>query len=302
MPAASCTCHATARAHLVRRGLRLEYLTVGWNLIEGAVSLWAALGAASVALVGFGIDSFVETASGMVLIWRLGAERRARDPEEIEQLDRRAHRLVALSLFALAAYIALDAAEALWRGEPPAPTWWGVAITALSLVAMAWLARAKRQAAGALASRALAADSLQTTACFWMSLVTLAGIGLNAALNWWWADPVAALLLTVFLVREGTGAWRGEDCCGGSLATVPGACCAAPLPLAVAAPPPGRCAGKTADQPAAGPCGCRDATARSTDGTAAEAPAPSPLDVESTAAVAAPGAGRRAPGAAQNSI
>lgn len=201
-----------ARADLLRRGLRLEYLTVGWNIVEGVVSVAAAVAASSVALLGFGIDSFVETSSGLILIWRLRAERTARDREAIERLDQRAHKLVGLSLFLLAAFIAIDAARALITREPPAPTMVGVAITSLSLAVMWWLARAKRRTARSLESRALEADSFQTSACFWLSLITLAGIGLNAALGWWWADPAAALGMTWFLVREGREAWRGEDC------------------------------------------------------------------------------------------
>ena len=205
---------APRTAHL-KRGLQLEYFTVAWNLVEGLVSLWAAIAAGSVALLGFGIDSFVETTSGVILIWRLRAERHARDPEQIERLDQRAHRLVGLSLFLLAAYVAFDAVVALVASERPDPTMVGIAITVLSLAVMWWLARAKRRTAAELASRALTADSFQTTACFWLSLITLGGIGLNAALGWWWADPVAALAMTWFLVSEGREAWRGEDCaCG----------------------------------------------------------------------------------------
>lgn len=206
-----------SRAALVRRGLRLEYLTVGWNLVEGLVSVAAAIAARSVALLAFGIDSFVETFSGGILVWRLRAERGLAGSEEIERLDRRAHKLVAYSLFALAAYVALEAAKALIERERPSPTWTGLTVTSLSLVAMWYLARAKRRAAAALQSRALAADSFQTTACFWLSLITLVGIAANAAFGWWWADPVAALGMTYFLVAEGREAWRGEDCaCAGS--------------------------------------------------------------------------------------
>lgn len=222
-PACACgggqRCQVTpdpAREGHLRRGLRLEYLTVGWNVVEGLVSVAAALAAGSVALLGFGIDSFVETTSGLVLIWRLRAERHAHAPEEIERLDQRAHKLVGVSLFLLAAYIAADASKALFRQERPEPTVIGIAITSLSLTVMWWLARAKRRTARGLGSRALEADSFQTTACFWLSLVTLVGIGLNAALGWWWADPVAALGMTWFLVREGREAWRGADCgCSG---------------------------------------------------------------------------------------
>jgi len=192
--------------------LRLESLTVAWNLVEGLVAVAAALAAGSVALLGFGIDSFVESASGSVLVWRLLAERRTTDAGAIERRERRAQRLVAVSLFLLAAYITADAGLALWHRERPAASPAGIAITALSVGVMWWLARAKRRAAAALGSRSLDADAAQTTACWWLSLVVLAGIGLNAALGWWWADPVAALGVSAFLVREGREAWRGEDC------------------------------------------------------------------------------------------
>jgi divalent metal cation (Fe/Co/Zn/Cd) transporter len=201
------------RASLLRRGLRLEYLTVGWNLLEGVVAVAAAVAAGSVALLGFGIDSFVESASGSVLIWRLLAERRAVDPEAIERLEQRAERLVAWSLFLLAAYITVDAGLALWNRNQPEASPAGIAITALSIGVMWWLARAKRRTAIALGSRSLEADAAQTTACWWLSLVVLGGIGLNAVAGWWWADPVAALGVAVFLVREGREAWRGDPCC-----------------------------------------------------------------------------------------
>lgn len=196
------------------RALRLEYLTIGWNVVEGLVAVAAALAAGSVALLGFGLDSFVEMASGSVLVWRLRAERR-QGARHAERLDRLALRLVGLSLFALAAWVALDATLALLRHEVPEPSPVGIALTSLSIATMLWLARAKRRAAAALGSRALAADAFQTTACFWLSVVTLAGLGLNALFGWWWADPAAALGMTVLLVREGREAWRGEACsCG----------------------------------------------------------------------------------------
>jgi divalent metal cation (Fe/Co/Zn/Cd) transporter len=205
------------RAGSVQHALRLEYLTVGWNIVEGIVAVSAAVLAGSIALLGFGIDSFVESASGAILIWRLSAERRGTEPEEVERLDARAHKLVGASLFLLAAYIAIDAVTALWNREAPRPTATGIALTLVSIVAMRWLARAKRRAAASLGSRALEADAFQTTACFWLSIVTLGGIGLNAALGWWWADPAAALGMTWFIAREGTEAWRGEDCdCSGA--------------------------------------------------------------------------------------
>ena len=206
---------AFPREPMLARALRLEYLTVGWNVIEGVVAVAAAIAAGSVALMGFGIDSFVECASGSVLIWRLLAERRQASATAIEQIERRAQRLVALSLFALAAYIIGDAAHTLVTGERPAPSTVGIILTAVSLGVMWWLARAKLRAARALGSRSLESDAFQTTACWWLSLATLVGIGLNAALSWWWADPVAAVVISLLIIHEGREAWRGENCCGG---------------------------------------------------------------------------------------
>lgn len=202
----------TRRAQL-DHALRLEYLTVGWNLVEGVVALGAAAASGSVALLAFGVDSFVESASALVLIWRLRAEDRAADPAAIARLDLRAHRLVGISLFGLAAFVALDACWTLIQQVRPRPSLVGIVLTVVSLAVMMWLARAKRRAAKALDSRALEADSFQTSACWWLSLFALVGIVLNAALGWWWADPVAALAMVVLLIREGRGAWKGEDDC-----------------------------------------------------------------------------------------
>lgn len=200
------------RAHLLRRGLRLEYLTVGWNVVEGLVAVAAALAAGSVALLSFGIDSFVETASGLIIVWRLQAERRTIDHERIETVERRAQRLVAASLVGLAGYIVFDAVTTLLAGDRPDGSPVGVALAALSLGVMWWLARAKRRTAIALGSRAMQADAFQTTACWWLSLAVLAGVGLNTLFGLWWADPVAALVIPVFLLREAREAWEGEDC------------------------------------------------------------------------------------------
>jgi divalent metal cation (Fe/Co/Zn/Cd) transporter len=203
---------ATTRAQLLRRGLRLESLTVGWNVVEGLVAVGAAVAAGSVALLGFGIDSFVETASGLIIIWRLQAERRAIDHERIETAERRAQRLIAVSLVALAGYIVFDAVATLVAGDRPEASPLGMVVAALSLGVMWWLARAKRRTAIALGSRAMEADAFQTTACWWLSLAVLAGVGLNTLFGLWWADPAAALVIPVFLLREAREAWEGEDC------------------------------------------------------------------------------------------
>ena len=199
------------RVTLVRRGLRLEYLTFGWNIVEGVIAVTAAVAAGSVALLGFGIDSFVESASAAVLIWRLRAEQGTSDAQAVEALEHRAGKLVGLSFFGLSLYIWIDSVLTLWTKERPDASPVGIAVTSLSVGVMWWLAREKRQTARALGSRSLEADSAQTQACWWLSLIVLAGIALNAAFGWWWADPVAALGMTYFLVREGLEAWRGDD-------------------------------------------------------------------------------------------
>ena len=169
------------RTSLLKHALRLEYLTVGWNLVEAVIAIGAGAASNSVALLGFGVDSVVESISGGVLIWRLRAEGTGMDRRAVEDLDFRARRLVAYSLYALAACIAVGALHALWFQEKPSASRVGMAVTGLSLIVMAWLARAKHRAATLLNSRALEADSFQTSACWWLSIITLAGIGLNAA-------------------------------------------------------------------------------------------------------------------------
>jgi divalent metal cation (Fe/Co/Zn/Cd) transporter len=199
------------RPRLLSRALRLEYLTVGWNMVEGGVAIAAAIAAGSVALMGFGIDSFVESASGAVLIWRLLAERRATNEGRIEDVERRAQKLVAASLALLAVYIAWDSITSILAGERPQPSIVGMVLAAVSLAVMWWLAREKRRVGVALGSRAMTADAFQTDACFWLSLFLLVGIGANALFGFWWADPLAALGMTMFIGREALEAWRGDE-------------------------------------------------------------------------------------------
>jgi divalent metal cation (Fe/Co/Zn/Cd) transporter len=196
----------------VLRGLRLEYLTVGWNIIEGAVAIAAALAAGSIALLGFGVDSLMETTSGAVLIWRLRSEAAGgADEEAIERIEERAERLVGVAFLLLAAYVAFEAVSGLLSQERPDASPLGVGLTALSIPVMLWLAAAKRRVGRALGSRALLADAMQTQACWYLSVVTLAGLALNAVDAFWWADSVAALGIVGLLVREGLEALRGED-------------------------------------------------------------------------------------------
>src|SRR5437588_603321 len=191
--------------------IRLEWRTLGWNLLEALLALAAATAATSVALLGFGLDSLVESASAGVLLWRLRAEQAGSDARRAES---RAHRIVGGLLIALALFIGLDSLAALWRAARPLPSALGLVVTSLSILVMMWLARAKRRCASALGSGALAADAFQSTACWWLSLVTLAGVGLNALFGWWWADPVAALAMAGLIGREGMASWRGgSPCC-----------------------------------------------------------------------------------------
>jgi divalent metal cation (Fe/Co/Zn/Cd) transporter len=198
------------RADLLRRGLLLEYVTVGWNIVEGLIAIVAGLAAGSVALIGFGVDSFVESISGSVLVWRLRAEAGAQaDEERMEQIEQRASGLVAVSFAVLALYVGFEAVQTLVAQERPSASPIGIALTAISIFVMLWLARAKRDTGEALGSRALIADSHQTFACWYLSVTTLAGLVLNATFGLWWADPVAALVITVFLVREAREAREG---------------------------------------------------------------------------------------------
>lgn len=190
----------------VRRGRRLEYFTVGWNLLEAAVAIGAGLLAGSIALIGFGIDSLIETSSGAVLLWRL------QEGEEGEKRERMALRLVGISLLALAAYVAIDATKGLILKERPEESLIGMLLAAASLVVMPLLASAKRRVAARINSRALVADSHQTDICAYLSAILLVGLGLNALLGWWWADPVAALAMVPIIVKEGREALRGEPC------------------------------------------------------------------------------------------
>jgi cation diffusion facilitator family transporter len=203
---------ADVRPFNLKRGLELEYLTVSWNVLEGIIAVAAGIAAGSIALIGFGVDSFVETISGAVIIWRLMAETHGRhDDEALKRIEQRAERLVGIAFLILAAYVAFEAVRTLSNQDAPDGSPVGIVLTAVSIVVMLWLARAKRRIGQALGSRAMIADAQQTYACWYLSVVALVGLGLNALFGFWWADPVAALGITMLLVREGIEALRGED-------------------------------------------------------------------------------------------
>ena len=190
----------------LREGRRLETLTIGWNVIEGIVSIVAGALAGSTALVGFGVDSAIESVSGGVLLWRL------QDGDGHAEREGQALRLVGVSFLLLAAWVAYESAGALTLREPPSASWLGIVVATLSLIVMPWLAYRKRRVARALASRALESDSRQTSLCAYLSAILLGGLLLNATLGWWWADPVAALAMVPIIVNEGVQSLRGERC------------------------------------------------------------------------------------------
>lgn len=195
-----------ARAASVRHGRWLEYLTIGWNLLEGVIALGSGFLSGSTALVGFGIDSFIESLSGGALLWRLHLD----DMDRRQRAEAAALKLVGVSFLVLAVYVGLDAAKALIYREPPEASYIGITLAILSLGVMPMLARAKRGVATQICSRALAADSRQTDLCAYLSAILLGGLLFNATLGWWWADPLAALVMTPIIAREGTEALRGD--------------------------------------------------------------------------------------------
>ena len=205
------------RPALVRRGLWLNYLTIAYNTIEAVVSLAAGIAAGSVALVGFGVDSGIEVTASLAAQWRLRADL---EPERRERVERVSGRIIGVSFLALAAYVGYDGLETLLEREPPEASSMGLTILVLSMIIMPLLARAKRRVASGLGSRALEADATQTSLCAYLSVIALAGVGLNALLGWWWADPVAALAMVPIIAKEGVEGLRGETDCGCGVKTV----------------------------------------------------------------------------------
>jgi divalent metal cation (Fe/Co/Zn/Cd) transporter len=205
------------RARLGRRAQQLAAASVAYNGVEAVVAITAGLVAGSVALVGFGLDSVVEVSSGLIILWQF----RHRLPESREQ---QALRLMALSFFALAAYVSFESVRALLGDHEPEPSLVGIGLAVASLLVMPFLSVAQRRTGRALGSNAVVADSTQTLLCTYLSAVLLVGLVLNATLGWSWADPIAGLVIAAVAVREGLVAWRGESCCdsGEALGVAPG--------------------------------------------------------------------------------
>jgi len=205
-----------ARRALVSRGVRLEYLTIAWNTLEAVIAVVAGIGAGSIALVGFGLDSVIETLSGATLLWRLRLDH---DPARRERAERTALRLVGIGFLLLTLYVAADAIHTLVARAYPRHSIPGIVLAAAALIVMPLLARAKRRVARNIDSGALQADSRQTDLCAWLSAILLGGLLCNAIRSWWWADPAAALFMSPIIAKEGIQALRGKTCacqrCGG---------------------------------------------------------------------------------------
>ena len=203
------------RAALVRRGVRLAWFTVAWNTLEGIAGIASGLAAGSIALVGFGVDSYVEVFAGSVILWRLAQERRHRAMSEAA--ERRALRLIAVTFLLLAVGIGIESVHKLAGRARPDESLFGMGLALVSLVVMPILARAKRRVGEQMGSRAVTADATETSLCVWLSAILLVGLGLNALFGWWWADPLAALAIVYVAAREGLEHWRRDevdDCCG----------------------------------------------------------------------------------------
>jgi divalent metal cation (Fe/Co/Zn/Cd) transporter len=201
---------ALARQLTVRRGILLSYATIGYNTFEAIGSLVAGMLAGSVALIGFGIDSVIEVVASIAAQLRLRADA---DLLRRSGAEGRTLRIVGWCFVALAAYVTIDSAKSLYLREEPERSWFGVIILVLSIIVMPALAWGKRRVANEMQSAALRAEAKQTSLCAYLSVIALGGVGLNALVGWWWADPAAALCMVPIIAKEGIEALRARDCC-----------------------------------------------------------------------------------------
>ena len=205
----------TSRDQAIARQKWLTGTTIGWNVVEGVVAIAAGIAVGSVSLIGFGLDSGIEVSAAVILAWRLAQERRTGCKQDA---DKRAQRLIAVSFAALAVYVGVESVRDLAMAHRPEESPIGIAIAALSLVVMPVLARAKRRLAPVIGSRAVEAEATQTVLCALMSGGLLLGLAANAALGWWWADPLAGLFIASLAAYETVNVWRADSledtCCG----------------------------------------------------------------------------------------
>jgi len=197
-----------------KAALWLVGATLGYNVVEAVVALWSGVSADSIALVGFGLDSVIECAAAGVLLWRFSLEFRGAAGEEVERAEHRVHRFIGGTFIVLALYVSADAGYALWRREAPAASVPGIVLASVSVVVMPVVAWRKLKVAAELGSASLRSEAKETLACSWLSLALLLGLGANAAWGIWWADPLAAIAMVPWLVKEGIEGLRGEEGCG----------------------------------------------------------------------------------------
>ena len=201
-----------SRSRWLGRARLLVGATMGYNALEGVIALTSGVRASSIALVGFGLDSYLELGAAAVLFWRLRVEARGASPQRIESAEHRVHRFVGITFLVLAAYVTGQAGWILWGRTAPDESLVGIALASVSLLIMPLVSWGKLRAARELGSAALRAEAKETLACSYLSFTLLLGLAANALFGWWWADPVAALLMVPWLVKEGREGLAGEDC------------------------------------------------------------------------------------------
>jgi divalent metal cation (Fe/Co/Zn/Cd) transporter len=199
---------SSERERLVHTAKLLAWAGVGWHGVEAAVAVVAGLAAGSIALVGFGADSVIEALAGFAVLWRFAGVRAQSDAAE-----RRAQQLIAISFYVLAAYVSVESGRALLAEHRPEVSWLGIGLSAVTLATMPPLAIAKARIGERLGSAATKSESRQNMVCAMLSAALVVGLGTNAVFGWWWADPVAALVVAGVAAKEGMGAWRGDSCC-----------------------------------------------------------------------------------------
>lgn len=199
---------ARERARLERKARLLAWGGIGYHLLEAAVAIGAGLAAGSIALIGFGADSLIESLAGFVVVWLFTGARLGSSTAE-----RRAQQLIAISFFVLAAYVGIEATRTLIGGDHPEVSWLGIGLAAFTAVTMPLLAAWKRRVGRSLNSAATVKEASQTQLCAYLSIALLVGLGANALFGLWWMDPAAALVIAAVAVKEGRESWRGEACC-----------------------------------------------------------------------------------------
>jgi divalent metal cation (Fe/Co/Zn/Cd) transporter len=198
------------RSRLEQRARLLAWTGIGWHFVEFAIAIVAGITAGSIALIGFGADSLIEAIAGFAVVWLFTGSRIGSIHAE-----RRAQQMIAVSFYVLAAYVGVESVRTLVSGDHPQASWVGIGLAAFTAATMPLLARAKRQVGTRLNSSAAVKEASQTSLCAYLSVALLVGLGANALFGWWWADPLAALVISAVALKEGRESWRGEGCADG---------------------------------------------------------------------------------------